>query len=342
MSSPVVIHCSCGSNHASPRFIRKAGVVPDLMNSLWGIMDSFSKTLHEAWLKALIVTAGDFRIGSISALNATLRRINGKAKDFTSSPVFDDFNELIEVSYAVGCLITRARHEGEKAVSTGWRVSKKLEDVPAVVTDFDFNLENQEAITQLKRHMTLWIRDSSGVAYRSASVEQAIKDRAEEMLSQGLAPELIGEDLFLEAERLYGVGTFAGKSSMYWGGVVDYAGTLSAVRGQLDTMAELGITRYEIVNPMDERTTPICQQLNGKVFLVSRALSHFTALDGATSIDEVKEIKGFTGNIPPSITLPTANDSASVEERSRLLEREGLLVPPFHFRCRSFLDISEV
>jgi hypothetical protein len=188
----------------------------------------------------------------------------------------------------------------------------------------------------------LWIRDSSGVPYRSAPVEQAIKDRAEEMLSQGLSPELVGQDLFLDAERLYGVGTFAGKSSMYWGGVVDYAGTLSAVRGQLDTMAELGITRYEIVNPMDERTTPICQQLNGKVFLVNRALNHFNALDGATSVDEVKEIKGFTGSLPPSITLPTANDPASVDERSRVLEREGLLVPPFHFRCRSFLDISEV
>ena len=162
------------------------------------------------------------------------------------------------------------------------------------------------------------------------------------MVEEGLDPEFIGQELLGDVEGIYGVGSFSDKSAMYWGGVVDYAGTLSAVRGQVNTMIDLGVERYEIVNPMDERTTPICQQLNGKVYLVSRARDHFARLDEATTVDEVKAIKGFTGRLPDSLTLPTGGDPKSIEERSSELSRLGLLVPPFHFRCRSFLDISEV
>ena len=106
-------------------------------------------------------------------------------------------------------------------------------------------------------------------------------------------------------------------------------------------MVDLGITRYEIVNPMDRRTTPICQSLNGKVLLVSTARDHLVKLDGANSVSEVKSIKAFASSIPSALTLNDKTDNRSVQSRSRQLGRAGLVVPPFHFRCRSFLDISE-
>lgn len=352
MSSPIVIDCLCRRGQGTGSTpVLKAGVVPDLMDGLWTVLDGFSKKISEAWRKAIIIEEKDLRISSLRELDSVLSRLDKRAKDFSSSPIFEDFDELVGVAYATGALLTRARYEGEKGVRVGWRVQKmeplpplqkKLDDIPVEISDFEFSLADERALSQLRRHSTLWVRDNSGIPYRSAQVSQAIRARASEMVDQGLDPDFIGQELFGDVESLYGVGTFSDKSAIYWGGVVDYAGTISAVRGQINTMSELGVERYEIVNPMDERTTPICQQLNGKVYLVSRAVDHFALLDGASTVDEVKEIKGFAGSLPPSLSLPTGNDPKSIEDRSDALSRLGLLVPPFHFRCRSFLDISEV
>jgi hypothetical protein len=360
MNSPIVIDCRCHERPSGGSVpVLKAGVVPDLMSGLWTVLDSFSDKISKAWLKAIIIDPKELRITSVEELESVLARLDKRADEFTSSPIFDDFEELVGVAYATGALLIRARKRGEKGVRRGWAekmeplppfekmeplppLRKKLDDVPIEISDFDFSLSDERALTQLRRHSTLWIRDGAGRPYSSPAVSRAIRERASQMVDEGLDPEFIGQELLGDVERIYGVGSFSDKSAMYWGGVVDYAGTISAVRGQVNTMVDLGVERYEIVNPMDERTTPICQQLNGKVYLVDRARDHFNRLDGATTVDEVKAIKGFTGRLPDSLTLPTGSDPKSIEERSGELSRLGLLVPPFHFRCRSFLDISEV
>ncbi len=108
--------------------------------------------------------------------------------------------------------------------------------------------------------------------------------------------------------------------------------TNGRVRGQVRSFVDIGVTRYEIVNPMDRRTSPICQFMNGRVFTVREGASQIESIAGATDPETVKKEHPWM----------SAKAAGAIHGRGgdRALARAGLSLPPYHFRCRTTVDIS--
>ena len=84
---------------------------------------------------------------------------------------------------------------------------------------------------------------------------------------------------------------------------------------------EAGITEYEILAMHDERMCPICANMHGRVFSVPKARAK---INSALEIEDPEAFKAAM----PWLTTPPAGVS------NESLEAAGMLLPPFHGRCR--------
>lgn len=99
--------------------------------------------------------------------------------------------------------------------------------------------------------------------------------------------------------------------------------TRARVSGQMRSYQDAGIEYYEILEPMDERTCPICREMNGKLFPVSEGTRVTDKLLSAEDPEEVKEIAPW---------VESSRDIMGKEPKE--LISSGILFPPFHFHCR--------
>ena len=203
-----------------------------------------------------------------------------------------------------------------------------------------FGLVDDQAMAALVGNQTFWIgrhydTDLSG---RIAAISRNILidsglDRREASIK--LQEAMVAEfGLDPAAPFLRGPGIeiprgWRGTSIQYFEGLATNAATVGRVHGSMRAMSEIGATKYTIVNPDDERTCERCKFMDGKSFEVRRAQA---------AIDEETE-EGLT---PTNIKArhPFSRDVAELRSSSDLL-RDGYGYPPFHFRCRCTVDISE-
>jgi SPP1 gp7 family putative phage head morphogenesis protein len=125
---------------------------------------------------------------------------------------------------------------------------------------------------------------------------------------------------------------FSGSDAKYFEGIAANVSTNARVRGQIRSFSDIGITKYEIVNPMDSRTTPICRTMNGKVFEVKEANKQIARTAEAKTPADVKTAHPWLG----------AEKVKSIFSKggTKGLAKAGLALPPYHFRCRSTVDVS--
>ena len=94
-------------------------------------------------------------------------------------------------------------------------------------------------------------------------------------------------------------------------------------------MEEAGIAEYEILAMGDERTCPICGEMNGKKFSVAQTRE---VIDKVLDIKDPEKFK----EAMPWQTEPPKNKSESK------LAEDGQSLPPFHGRCRCTLVMTEI
>lgn len=200
--------------------------------------------------------------------------------------------------------------------------------VAAVKPSFD--LFDEQAVMQLQDDQMLWI----GVHYDKNvrdTVRESVKPGVVEGVSRTEAGRRVAEAVGKQLRKITVPGGFNGSDAKYFEGLAANTATNSRVRGQLRSFVDVGVTRYEIVNPMDRRTSPICVYMNGKVFTVREGASLIAKVSGATNPDQVKEAH-------PWKSVTEAKKIGKGGERA--LAKAGLSLPPYHFRCRSTVDIS--
>lgn len=109
------------------------------------------------------------------------------------------------------------------------------------------------------------------------------------------------------------------------------------------TFIEAGITQYEILAVQDERTTPICRFMDGKVFSVGEAVGQFEAFEAAEDLDEVRNrVMPFMRVKGGEIVLPSGRRVAEIGPKgfkramnTKKLNAAGIHMPPYHFGCRT-------
>jgi len=115
--------------------------------------------------------------------------------------------------------------------------------------------------------------------------------------------------------------------------VVDVSSNLVGTRvsayGMLHEARARGITRYRIDAVIDDRTTDICQNLNGRIYTVEEAFTRTQIILNTTDPDQLKKQAPF----PKLSELEGESDED--------LQRRGFDVPPFHFLCRTVITLID-
>jgi len=91
---------------------------------------------------------------------------------------------------------------------------------------------------------------------------------------------------------------------------------------------ELGIVEVEIYAMMDERTCPICGEMDGKVFKVEEVINHIEKVM-SSPVEDLPDLNPFM----------TA-DQAKLDPEE-LLNKYGMALPPWHSNCRCGHQITD-
>jgi SPP1 gp7 family putative phage head morphogenesis protein len=191
-------------------------------------------------------------------------------------------------------------------------VHGRKEFLPEVSMEVSLNLVDEQAIEMLNRHTVFWIGN-----YYTEQLGQMIAGKVKELaIEQGLGREDVGQAL----KAL--LGKHFNRSDTYWRGLA--ANTITRARnlGVIEGMVEAEITEYEVVAVMDERTSAICREMNGRIIKVEQAVKLREALLNAKSPEDVKTIAPWL-KLEDIRGKPTKDLSI------------GMAAPPYHFHCRS-------
>jgi|GEM_PF-1999055 SPP1 gp7 family putative phage head morphogenesis protein len=201
----------------------------------------------------------------------------------------------------VTAIVTAAYMHGREAFAKELNVGVSL------------NLVDERAKEMLIQHTVYWIGN-----YYSEQLGETIAGKVRELaVEQGLGRAEVGKAL----KEMLGE-QFKGRSYAYWRGLAANAITRARNMGAIESMVEAEITEYEVVAVMDERTSAICREMNGRIIKVEQAVRLRDALLDAKSPEDVKKIapwlklEDIRGK--PTGTLPV-----------------GMAFPPYHFHCRS-------
>jgi len=206
-----------------------------------------------------------------------------------------------------------------------------------------FTIADERAIDALKKHQVFWI----GEHYKK-NVSKTIGKRVKQtMLEAGESPLKAGKLMRVKVrDALTHVkvpGGFNGTNLQYFEGVSANAATVARVNGQLRSFASIGIRSYRISAVNDRRTCDRCSHMDGKVFQTSQGLSQMSSVLDAKTPNAVKaahpwpnskELKAISSKAGPQ------SGKAGVAD-AKALSSAGLAMPPYHFKCRCTVDISD-
>lgn len=218
------------------------------------------------------------------------------------------------------------------------KVTKAIGE-PAAEFGFAFDLADEAALAAAKNKNTFWI----GEMY-DETMSTVISDTvAETSIAAGASRAEAAKLLTTRLTKLLGTVSmptgYTGTLRSYVEGIVANALTTARVQGQIKSFTDLGVTTYEIVNPQDERTCPVCGHMDGKVFTTKQATTLIEEEIAAESPAAVKAVHPWLSlaqmlDISPKPGFQSTTDSTSLADAKFNL-------PPFHFRCRCTVDISE-
>lgn len=222
----------------------------------------------------------------------------------------------------------------QRQIDEGKEKIVKAKIVTAVRPTFD--LVDEAAVADLYDDQMIWIGRHYDKNLRK-TIREAVRPELIEGKTQREGGKAITAALSEQLRKVVVPMGFNGSDTKYFEGLAANTVTNARVRGQIRSFSELGLTKYEIVNPMDDRTTPQCVFMNGKVFEVRDAEDHIEKLSGATDPDFVK--KNHPWLSMKELQKVSSGPGHKSESDSAKLARAGLPLPPYHFRCRSTVDV---
>lgn len=209
----------------------------------------------------------------------------------------------------------------------------------AVAINPSFSLIDETAVERIGNHQELWIGD-----HYDRHVSQVVRESAKQTsLIEGRGRAQAGRDMERSVRDSLGIvatpAGFLGDKEQYFEGLAANAVTTSRSFGHLVSFGELGVTHYEIDNPSDDRTCAVCSHMIGKEFSTRQGLDTMEAELGANSKEGVRDAHPWLhyGNLTEISEMPGNVGAAD----SSALAARGLNVPPFHFRCRCAIVVSD-
>lgn len=200
-----------------------------------------------------------------------------------------------------------------------------------------FTLLDEKAIDDLKTDQMLWVGE-----HYDSNVRATVRAVTTETMAAGLgrveAGKVMREKVARALEIFGAPDGYHGPAKLYFEGLAANTATTARVRGQLRSFEDAGATQYELVNPMDHRTSAICAHMNGKVFTVEQGLNQMEAESGVTDPDIIRKVHPWLALAELLKISPKAGNVG--DKDAKALAEAGFPIPPFHFRCRTTVDVS--
>lgn len=282
-----------------------------------------------AWKSAadssLVSSIGSFLRGAFTTrrLNSFLAKLGAKLKD----PLTQKQTQQL-----------RSRLRGI------YRTSKRVagKNLGAAVS---FSQVDQLAVSAINRHQVFWVGNfySSHLSDRIRAVSRDV------ILKQGLPRSEAGPLLRRAVAQELGLrgkgrsqfaaivpARYAGDPDRYFADVASTAAHQARTFSTLQEMTEAEFKRFVIENPNDKRTSQICQIMSGKTFDVDVGVKQMQRALRQRSPAGVKRAS-------PWLSGEEAEDVIANRGRlsdSEALARAGVVLPPFHPRCRSVIVVA--
>ncbi|KKM22720.1 hypothetical protein LCGC14_1622440, partial [marine sediment metagenome] len=202
-----------------------------------------------------------------------------------------------------------------------------------------FDLVDDQAVAALQRHQVFWLGRHYG-----SNVSAAIAETAREVIVEaGEHPKASAsprrERMQEELGRVRTPKGWHGSARQYFEGLAANAATTARAHGQLRSFQEYGITRMEVMNPMDARTCEVCSAMDGRVFTVEQGAGIMEAEQAAKTPAQVRAAHPF---LRPKnlvgITKPGKRGGRPADNAR--LARGGFALPGYHFRCRCTVEVT--
>lgn len=221
-------------------------------------------------------------------------------------------------------------------------IAKNIRKADELAQGVNFGIIDEASITQLSKLTTTAIGDHFPTNLKPR-VSQAIQRG---VFDKGLNKAQAGEFLKKELTRINGGNAFAsvprsvqaqGLNSVnaYYEGLSATNVTTARNFANIEHMDEAGVTRIQFAAIIDNRTSEICQQMDGRIFTIEQAKDFRQQYLDAENVEQVKSFATWHKNLQ---SIP-GNQSGS-DISSQDLAQAGVIVPPLHFRCRSELVLA--
>ncbi|MFV0409453.1 MAG: hypothetical protein ACK5LJ_07065 [Paracoccus sp. (in: a-proteobacteria)] len=184
----------------------------------------------------------------------------------------------------------------------------------AAGVDIAFMRPDLDALDALKNNNLFWIGEHWN---------RHTKNKLDAVLSEYFTEGMTREGL---AQRMADdFRTVTSRSHVYWEMIADHMATKGREIGRVTGYQRAGIQRVQIRAHLDERTTPVCRHLHGRVIevqtLVDQREAYFDALRSG-NLEEMKHIWTMYGK---------GADLSGTATR----DLKGVGSPPYHYRCRT-------
>lgn len=294
----------------------------ELLTAKWNLRRT------EAVLKAALIAQNKGKPKAIvAAVNAVMSKWPRDVQAATRQTI-NDIYRLARVAgwkKGTGQVTGALVYDGPKT-----EVKKAKGDKPKPSVSPAFDVKDTAAISAIINNNMFWI----GEHYGEHIADTIAKVVSETMLEAGVSHIKAGELIQKALNKVLGEvkvpDGYNGTAKSYFEGVAANAATVARVYGQLRSFAQIGITKYVIVNPEDERTCPVCSLLSGKVFTVAQGAEQLKKEAAVKSPEELKLIHPWL----------SASAIRAIGDSTEDLAEAGLSLCPYHFRCRCTIDVD--
>jgi hypothetical protein len=263
------------------------------------LLQAWAKQSKKAWQQVQRLLAGGF---SDQMDYDDLARILRELQLHLS----DDF--VVMIREPVETLLGKAYVKAKKGVIAA-------HDVGFLLEAFD-----EQAIGWLQEHHLYWIR-----GYYTKHMSGKIAGIVADGLQQGFGRAAVG-DLLRDAitGRYKGITV---KPDHYWRLLAANAMNRGRMFGKVAGYQNAYVQMLRVVNPLDERTSAVCIEMEGTIIPVRSAARQRDEMMEARKPEDVKQVAPWL----------KAEDIAGTSLQGKI--SKGAILPPYHANCRS--DVVE-
>lgn len=184
----------------------------------------------------------------------------------------------------------------------------------AASVDIAFMRPDLDALDALKDNNLFWVGESWN---------RHTKDKIDAVLTEYFTDGMTREGL---ARRMADdFRTLTNRSHVYWQAVADHMATKTREIGRVTGYERAGIQKVQIRAHLDERTTPCCRQLHGRVIEVDTLAEQRDAYFAASA----------RGDRLAMADIWTMHGKGADLSNTRTRDLKGVGSPPYHYNCRT-------